>query len=443
MLLAAGADAVHPWQAIAVARDLAGSRGNEDARPRRGRGEPARRAGARHAQGAGPDGDQHPRLVPRRPALRRRRSRRRGRRPLLPRSAPDGRDRHPGAARRGGARPSRSRLRGGARPAPAPALVDPGFARFRADGELHAFAPAVVKATQALAAGHPAGVGPGAALAPAVADDAVEDQLAAYRAAVARDEPAMVRDLLALRRARPVPLAAVEPAAEIVRRFVSSAMSLGALSPEAHRRPRDRDASPRRRVELRRGRRGSRRLRARRERRAGGVGDQAGRVGPLRRDGPLPRPGRAARDQDGPGEQARRGRPAPGEEGDAPDRGPPSRPGRHDLHQPAAPPRHLLDRGPGPAHRRPAGGQPGRPDRGEARRHGRRRDDRRRRGQGPRGLRPGLRPRGRHRRQPALVDQVGRGAVGARPRRGPPGPRPPGPARPRRPAHRRRAADRS
>ena len=54
----------------------------------------------------------------------------------------------------------------GEAPAPAPALVDPGFARFRADGEMHAFAPAIVKATQALAAGHPSGVGPGAALAP-------------------------------------------------------------------------------------------------------------------------------------------------------------------------------------------------------------------------------------------------------------------------------------
>ncbi len=100
---------------------------------------------------------------------------------------------------------------------------------------MHAFAPAVVKATQALAAGHPTGVGPGAALAPAATEEAVEARLAAYRAAVARDEPAMVRDLLVLRRARTVPLAAVEPSAEIVRRFVSSAMSLGALSPEAHR----------------------------------------------------------------------------------------------------------------------------------------------------------------------------------------------------------------
>ena len=42
----------------------------------------------------------------------------------------------------------------------------------------------------------------------------------------------------------------------------------------------------------------------------------------------LPGPGRAARDQDGPGEQARRGRPAPGEEGDAADRRPPPRAGR-------------------------------------------------------------------------------------------------------------------
>ena len=59
--------------------------------------------------------------------------------------------------------------------------------------------------------------------------------LDAYRDAVGRDEPAMVRDLLVMRRSRPVPLADVEPASRIVRRFVSSAMSLGALSPEAHR----------------------------------------------------------------------------------------------------------------------------------------------------------------------------------------------------------------
>ncbi len=91
--------------------------------------------------------------------------------------------------------------------APARALVDPGVRPFPGRWRAARFAPAIVKATQVLAAGHPAGVGPGAALAPAAADDAVGDQLAAYRAAVTRDEPAMVRDLLVLRPARPVPLA--------------------------------------------------------------------------------------------------------------------------------------------------------------------------------------------------------------------------------------------
>src|SRR6185437_16299955 len=47
--------------------------------------------------------------------------------------------------------------------------------------------------------------------------------------------PASPRDLLALRAGTPIPLDEVEPAVEIRRRFVSTAMSLGALSPEAHR----------------------------------------------------------------------------------------------------------------------------------------------------------------------------------------------------------------
>ncbi len=235
MLLAAGADAVNPWHAIAVARGLAGSRGNEELDPEQ-------------AEANLLDALEHGlRKVLARMGISTLASYRGGQLfdviglaeavvdrcfPAAPRTA--------GAAtfdRLGAealARHAAAYLEAPT-PAAAPALVDPGFARFRADGELHAFAPAVVKATQALAAGHPTGVGPGAALAPAVEEDALDDQLAAYRAAVARDEPAMVRDLLALRRARPVPLAAVEPAPEIVRRFVSSAMSLGALSPEAHR----------------------------------------------------------------------------------------------------------------------------------------------------------------------------------------------------------------
>src|SRR5438552_2049974 len=50
--------------------------------------------------------------------------------------------------------------------------------------------------------------------------------------------PAVVRDQLGLRRprgSRPVRLAEVEPVEAIARRFVASAMSVGALSPEAHR----------------------------------------------------------------------------------------------------------------------------------------------------------------------------------------------------------------
>ena len=45
-------------------------------------------------------------------------------------------------------------------------------------------------------------------------------------------------------------------------------------------------------------------------RRLAPLGDQAGRLRPLRRDDPLPRQRRPAADQDGPGRQARRGRPA-------------------------------------------------------------------------------------------------------------------------------------
>ena len=45
-----------------------------------------------------------------------------------------------------------------------------------------------------------------------------------------------MRDLLALRPVGPpVPLDEVEPVEEIARRFVVTAMSLGALSPEAYR----------------------------------------------------------------------------------------------------------------------------------------------------------------------------------------------------------------
>ncbi len=96
-----------------------------------------------------------------------------------------------------------------------PTLEDPGFIRFRGAGETHAYAPKVVKALQQ-----------------AVDTDG---QLAAYRDLLADLGARQPRDLLSLKAAgRPVPIEDVEPASRIARRFVSSAMSLGALSPEAH-----------------------------------------------------------------------------------------------------------------------------------------------------------------------------------------------------------------
>ena len=99
-------------------------------------------------------------------------------------------------------------------------LPDPGFARFRADGELHLYAPRIVAAVQALAAG-----------------PSTEASLSAYRATLARDDPAVIRDRFEVRpavRRRAISLEEVEPARAIVRRLVVSAMSVGALSPEAH-----------------------------------------------------------------------------------------------------------------------------------------------------------------------------------------------------------------
>jgi glutamate synthase domain-containing protein 2/glutamate synthase domain-containing protein 1/glutamate synthase domain-containing protein 3 len=119
-------------------------------------------------------------------------------------------------------------------PQPAPGrearLPDPGFARFRADGEAHLFSPRVAGEIQVLA-GH------GVAATDAAAAPAIDDALARYRTALARStlDSAVPRDELRVRTVRtPLPLTEVEDALSIVRRFVVSAMSVGALSPEAH-----------------------------------------------------------------------------------------------------------------------------------------------------------------------------------------------------------------
>jgi glutamate synthase (ferredoxin) len=109
--------------------------------------------------------------------------------------------------------------------APSNRLPDPGFARFKADGEAHIFSPKIAGEITLL----------GADRDPADLDAT----LARYRdALVPSGSGAVVRDGLRIRRAPAsaalVALADVEPARDIVRRFVVSAMSVGALSPEAH-----------------------------------------------------------------------------------------------------------------------------------------------------------------------------------------------------------------
>ena len=70
----------------------------------------------------------------------------------------------------------------------------------------------------------------------------------------------------------------------------------------------DRDEPHRRQIEHRRGRRGSISLQAAAERRLDALGDQAGRLRPVRRHDRIPGQRRCLADQDGAGREARRGR---------------------------------------------------------------------------------------------------------------------------------------
>ncbi|MBI3263289.1 MAG: glutamate synthase large subunit [Acidobacteria bacterium] len=98
-----------------------------------------------------------------------------------------------------------------------PRLDHPGLHGYRRDGEYHANNPALVRALHRAAR--------------VQTQDAYE-QFA--RLAYERP-PTALRDLLAFRPTTPIPLDEVEPAARICQRFFGAAMSVGALSPEAHR----------------------------------------------------------------------------------------------------------------------------------------------------------------------------------------------------------------
>jgi glutamate synthase domain-containing protein 2/glutamate synthase domain-containing protein 3 len=111
---------------------------------------------------------------------------------------------------------SRHRVAYGSASGSTTSLPDYGRVRFRKEGEDHGWAPPVVVALQ----------------------QAIKAQGAeAYGGFLVKNgsrRPAGPRDLLTVRGGNPISLDEVEPAEAIRRRFISSAMSLGALSPEAH-----------------------------------------------------------------------------------------------------------------------------------------------------------------------------------------------------------------
>ncbi|HEX4601352.1 MAG TPA: glutamate synthase large subunit [Gemmatimonadales bacterium] len=103
------------------------------------------------------------------------------------------------------------------RPVEEPVLPDHGRVRYRRDGEDHGWSPPLVRAMQQ-----------------AVLADTPQ-AYDAFRTRLAARAPASPRDLVAIRPGTPIPVEEVEAAEAIRRRFISTAMSLGALSPEAHR----------------------------------------------------------------------------------------------------------------------------------------------------------------------------------------------------------------
>jgi glutamate synthase (ferredoxin) len=116
--------------------------------------------------------------------------------------------------------------RAGAACVAAPKLENPGYVKFRKGGEPHATTPEVVSALQEIRAAHH--------LRSAVAGGGW-DLYERFAGLVNERTPLEPRDLLELVPAGPpVRLDEVEPVTDVVRRFSGGAMSLGALSAEAH-----------------------------------------------------------------------------------------------------------------------------------------------------------------------------------------------------------------
>ncbi len=98
------------------------------------------------------------------------------------------------------------------------ALEDPGYNRARRDGDMHAITGEVIKPFHAFVRDN---------------DQAKYEE---YVAAIKKNSPTALKDMFELVPAAsgPVPIEEVEPIEKIRTRFTTAAMSLGALSPEAH-----------------------------------------------------------------------------------------------------------------------------------------------------------------------------------------------------------------
>jgi glutamate synthase domain-containing protein 2/glutamate synthase domain-containing protein 1/glutamate synthase domain-containing protein 3 len=95
-------------------------------------------------------------------------------------------------------------------------LAYPGFHSYRRNGEQHAFEPAVARQLHKFAA------------------SGSSEAYGAFVELVDARRPTAIRDLLTWTQTTGIPVERVEPPAAILGRFFSAAMSIGALSPEAH-----------------------------------------------------------------------------------------------------------------------------------------------------------------------------------------------------------------
>jgi glutamate synthase (NADPH/NADH) large chain/glutamate synthase (ferredoxin) len=106
--------------------------------------------------------------------------------------------------------------------APDAKLSDEGVYRYRRDGEMHAYTPAVIQSFHTYV-----GI--------KGADKAGKwEDYQKYVAAVEDAAPVALRQCLSLKKGTPIPIEEVESIEDIRRRFTTAGMSLGALSPEAH-----------------------------------------------------------------------------------------------------------------------------------------------------------------------------------------------------------------